>query len=284
MSKQSLNQNQSDAMNSLTLGKAIAYPEHYDASLLQPVPRRLNRQPIGIDDHALPFYGIDTWTAFELSWLNPKGLPQVAIAEIDVPVTSPNLIESKSFKLYLNSFNQHRFADWQQLTNILTHDLSQCAGAPVHVRLYSLQEFSSLGVTEPSAECIDHQDIEIDDYDYRPELLSAAASEVVTEHLYSNLLKSNCLITNQPDWGTVMIRYKGPQIDRGSLLRYIVSFRNHNEFHEQCVERIFVDILRKFEPLELTVAARYTRRGGLDINPYRSTSEGIEKFGRTVRQ
>ncbi|KLV01633.1 7-cyano-7-deazaguanine reductase [Photobacterium aquae] len=254
----------------LTLGKTTEYKDQYDPSLLQPVPRSLNRDDLALGD-SLPFTGYDIWTLYELSWLNGKGLPQVAIGEVRLPANSPNLIESKSFKLYLNSFNQTRFDNWQQVADQLQKDLSQCAGADVDVTIQPLSDFTNEEVVAFSGTCIDEQDIEISDYAFNPDHLEGAADgEIVTEELNSNLLKSNCLITSQPDWGSVRISYTGKQINREKLLRYIVSFRNHNEFHEQCVERIFTDIMKYCQPELLTVYARYTRRGGLDINPYRT--------------
>ena len=256
----------------LTLGKKTEYKDQYDPSLLQPVPRSLNRTDINISDDALPFTGYDIWTLYELSWLNNKGLPQVAIGEVRLPVTSPNLIESKSFKLYLNSFNQTRFDSWQDIADTLQIDLSRCAGEDVDVTIQPLTDFNEQPIVNFFGECIDDQDIEINDYAFKPEYLEGAAdnNDVVEEIVHSHLLKSNCLITNQPDWGSVRIAYKGNRIDREKLLRYIVTFRNHNESHEQCVERIFNDIMRFCQPELLTVYARYTRRGGLDINPYRT--------------
>ena len=256
----------------LTLGQKTEYKDQYDPSLLQPVPRSLNRTDINISDDALPFTGYDIWTLYELSWLNKKGLPQVAIGEVRLPASSPNLIESKSFKLYLNSFNQTRFDDWQTIADTLQIDLSRCAGEDVDVTIQPLTDFNDQPIVNFFGECIDDQDIEINDYSFKPEYLEGAADndDIVEEIVHSHLLKSNCLITNQPDWGSVRIAYKGNRIDREQLLRYIVSFRNHNEFHEQCVERIFNDIMRFCQPELLTVYARYTRRGGLDINPYRT--------------
>ncbi len=256
----------------LTLGKKTEYKDQYDPSLLQPVPRSLNRTDINISDDALPFTGYDIWTLYELSWLNKKGLPQVAIGEVRLPASSPNLIESKSFKLYLNSFNQTRFNGWQDIADTLQIDLSHCAGEDVDVTIQPLTDFNDQPIVNFFGECIDDQDIEINDYTFKPEYLEGAANnnDLVEEIVHSHLLKSNCLITNQPDWGSVRIAYKGNRIDREQLLRYIVSFRNHNEFHEQCVERIFNDIMRFCQPELLTVYARYTRRGGLDINPYRT--------------
>lgn len=257
----------------LTLGQKTEYATQYQASLLQPVPRSLNRDDLHLGTD-LPFQGCDIWTLYELSWLNAKGLPQVAIGEVAIPATSANLIESKSFKLYLNSFNQTRFDSWQQVEEILTQDLSNCAGETVKVKVNPVDAYTDKPIVTMHGECIDDQDIDIDDYQFNPHYLQGATGELeVNETLHSHLLKSNCLITNQPDWGSVEIRYQGKQINREALLRYIVSFREHNEFHEQCVERIFTDIMKYCQPSELTVYARYTRRGGLDINPYRSNQQ-----------
>ncbi len=255
----------------LTLGQKTEYHHQYDPSLLQPVPRSLNRDDLQLGS-TLPFKGCDVWTLYELSWLNSKGLPQVAVADAKIPATSANLIESKSFKLYLNSYNQSRFASWEEVQNHLTKDLSECAGETVEITLYPVQEFEGQPIIGMQGKCIDNQDIEITSYDFDDSLLEGSVEDVdVEESLHSHLLKSNCLITNQPDWGSVEIRYQGKKINREALLRYIVSFREHNEFHEQCVERIFTDIMKYCSPKKLTVYARYTRRGGLDINPFRST-------------
>ncbi|UTM57878.1 NADPH-dependent 7-cyano-7-deazaguanine reductase QueF [Photobacterium sp. CCB-ST2H9] len=257
----------------LTLGQKSEYKDQYDPSLLQAVPRKLNRDDLALGDE-LPFTGYDIWTLYELSWLNSKGLPQVAIGEVRLPAGSPNLIESKSFKLYLNSLNNTRIESWQEVADMLQKDLSACAGSDVDVTIQPLSDFTAQPIVDFSGTCIDDQDIEIDSFDFDPGLLAnAAEGDVVEEILHSHLLKSNCLITSQPDWGSVRISYKGKQINREKLLRYLVSFRNHNEFHEQCVERIFTDLLHFCQPELLTVYARYTRRGGLDINPYR-TNQG----------
>ncbi len=269
----------------LTLGKKTDYANQYDPTLLQPVPRSLNRDDLNLGDK-LPFKGCDIWTLYELSWLNSKGLPQVAIGEVSIPATSANLIESKSFKLYLNSFNQTQFENWQQVEENLRKDLSNCAGETVEVKVKPLSDYTAEPIVTMKGDCIDDQDIEISSYDFDESLLANAAEDViVSETLHSHLLKSNCLITNQPDWGSVEIEYRGPKINREALLRYIVSFREHNEFHEQCVERIFTDITRYCQPEYLTVFARYTRRGGLDINPYRSTQQTTpENNKRMARQ
>ena len=274
-----------DALSGLTLGKSTAYRDTYDASLLQGVPRSLNRDPLGLKADALPFHGGDIWTLYELSWLNARGLPQVAVGHVELDYTSVNLVESKSFKLYLNSFNQTRFDSWEAVQRTLERDLSACAQGKVTVALYRIDELEGQPIAHFHGTCIDEQDIEIDNYQFDTAWLENAASgKVVEETLVSHLLKSNCLITHQPDWGSVQIQYRGAKIDREKLLRYLVSFRNHNEFHEQCVERIFNDILQFCQPGTLSVYARYTRRGGLDINPWRSNSDFVPAIGRLVRQ
>ncbi|MGF1695037.1 NADPH-dependent 7-cyano-7-deazaguanine reductase QueF [Vibrio kyushuensis] len=255
----------------LTLGQKTQYTNQYDASLLQPVPRSLNRDDLNLGD-SLPFLGCDIWTMYELSWLNSNGLPQVAVGEIAIPATSANLIESKSFKLYLNSYNQTKFSNWEEVSERLRTDLSACAGESVALNIYPVTDYTDQPIVSMQGDCIDNQEIEINSYDFDETLLENSISEeVVDETLHSHLLKSNCLITNQPDWGSVEIQYQGQKINREALLRYIVSFREHNEFHEQCVERIYTDIMKYCQPTKLTVYARYTRRGGLDINPYRSS-------------
>lgn len=273
------------ALSGLTLGKTTDYRDTYDASLLQGVPRSLNRDPLGLKADNLPFHGADIWTLYELSWLNANGLPQVAVSQVELDYASLNLVESKSFKLYLNSFNQTRFASWDEVRSTLQRDLSACAQGAVSVTLYRVDELEGEPVARFAGLCIDDQDIAIDNYEFDAALLTDAASgEVVEETLVSHLLKSNCLITHQPDWGSVQIQYRGSQIDREKLLRYLVSFRHHNEFHEQCVERIFTDIQRFCQPESLSVYARYTRRGGLDINPWRSNTDFVPATGRLARQ
>ena len=273
------------------LGKPAAYVDQYDASLLFPIPRAAKRAEIGLSGQ-LPFFGADIWTAFELSWLTPRGKPQVALAHITVPCETPHIIESKSFKLYLNSYNNTRFDSADQVRDRLRADISEAVwrGATpmssVGARLVLPDQFDREPVHELDGLSLDRLDIECTHYQPAPELLSAAFGEQpVTEVLTSNLLKSNCLVTGQPDWGSVRIAYNGPQIDQGALLRYLVSFRNHNEFHEQCVERIFVDIRARCQPTQLSVYARYTRRGGLDINPYRTSHpQALPANVRTARQ
>ena len=273
------------------LGKASAYVDQYDPSLIFPLPRQTKRDEIGITAR-LPFLGADLWTAFELSWLNLRGKPQVALAHFTVPCESTHIVESKSFKLYLNSFNNSRFDSVDAVRERLREDISTAIwqGAPVRaaagVRLLMPHQFDAEPVQELDGLSIDRLDVECDVYQPAPHLLSATLDEKpVEETLVSHLLKSNCLVTGQPDWGSVQIRYSGPQIDQAGLLQYIVSFRNHNEFHEQCVERIYVDIMARCKPTKLSVYARYTRRGGLDINPWRTSHPQMPPPNvRTARQ
>lgn len=269
----------------LPLGKTTTYVSEYDPDLLCPFPRQLKRAEIGLTE-TLPFQGFDLWNAFELSWLTPKGKPVVAMGEFRFPCDSPNLIESKSFKLYLNSFNQVRCADFAAVAALMRDDLDRAVGAPVELRLLDAEGFSGQQIGQLPGHCIDGLDLEITDYQLKPSLLEGAVAKdrVVEETLHSHLLKSNCLVTSQPDWGSVLIRYRGRQIDEAALLRYLISFRQHNEFHEQCVERIFVDLQRYCQPERLTVYARYTRRGGLDINPFRSDFEQDVENVRLARQ
>ncbi|MBI3284695.1 MAG: NADPH-dependent 7-cyano-7-deazaguanine reductase QueF [Burkholderiales bacterium] len=268
------------------LGKPATYKAQYDASLLFPIARADKRAEIGITG-ALPFFGLDIWNAYEVSWLNLRGKPQVAIATVMAPADSPNIVESKSFKLYLNSFNQTRLASAEALLSLLQADLSAGFGATVQVSLCTPGQFGQLQLQEMDGVLLDRLDIAVDAYTPDPALLSAAHGQApVEETLVSHLLKSNCLVTGQPDWGSVQISYVGAPIDQEGLLRYLIGFRDHNEFHEQCVERIFVDIMRHCKPQKLAVYARYTRRGGLDINPWRSnfSSAGKPDNRRHARQ
>ena len=273
------------APDDLSLGKQVDYEFEYNPGLLQGVPRSLSRDTLNLAGSGLPFDGIDTWTGYELSWLNLKGKPNVAILECHVPITSKNLIESKSFKLYLNSFNQTKFASAEDVQQVLQADLSACAGEPVEVKLILPEQFSSLQFQEFTGTLLDSLDVEIDQYSPNTQYLTVAKSEAgVQETLVSHLLKSNCLITSQPDWASIQIRYEGKAIEHEGLLKYLISFRQHNEFHEQCVERIYNDIMQHCQPDKLTVCARYTRRGGLDINPFRSNYEAPYANHRQARQ
>jgi 7-cyano-7-deazaguanine reductase len=267
------------------LGKSSAYVATYSPEQLFPIPRAPKWAELGLTAETLPYGGVDIWNCYELSWLLPSGKPVVAIGEFSIPADSPNIIESKSFKLYLNSLNQSVFESRQALVDVMARDLSAAAGKPVGVRLRTLDEVAEEGIAALDGLCIDDLDVTIEDYDSpRPELLRSDSVRQVEERVYSHLLKSNCPVTGQPDWGTVMIEYRGAALDHGSLLAYLVSFRQHADFHEQCVERIFLDLQRVLRPDRLSVHARYVRRGGLDINPYRSTHDVLPDNGRQVRQ
>ena len=260
-------------MSILTLGQATPYPDQYDPSLLFPIPRSENRLKLDIKpNQALPFVGVDIWNAFELSWLNKKGKPQIALAEFQVPADSPNMIESKSFKLYLNSFNSARFQDEIAVREQLITDLSAVAGSKIATRINPTEAIAKKGMQEMSGVLMDRLDIEIDpSLPADPTLLEVNESfGPIEQCLVSHLLKSNCPVTGQPDWASVQIRYQGRPILEEGLLRYLIGFRQKGEFHEHCVETIFTDIKRQCKPEKLSVYARYTRRGGLDINPFRT--------------
>ena len=253
------------------LGKTVAGSADYDPTLLFPIPRANGREALDLGS-VLPFHGVDIWNAYELSWLDNRGKPQVAMAEFRIPASSPNLIESKSFKLYLNSLNQTRFVDAAELRRVLVGDLSAAAGSQIELALRAVDSLNPPPIEWLDVRCIDDLDIEIDHYG-PPQLeflCLGESDEPVEETLVSHLLKSNCPVTGQPDWASVQIRYRGRKVDQAGLLRYLVSYRNHDDFHEQCVERIFRDLLVRCGPQQLTVHARYSRRGGLDINPWRS--------------
>ena len=274
------------------LGKAAAYVDQYDASLLFPIPRLPKRQEIGVPT-ASPFFGADIWTAYELSWLNLRGKPQVALVHFTIPCESINIVESKSFKLYLNSFNNTRFADSAEVLARLRADINEAVWrggvvqSSIGVKLVAPEVFDREPIYELDGLSLDRLDVECTRYQPAPDLLQTdpESEAPVSEVLVSNLLKSNCLVTGQPDWGSVQISYTGAQIEQEGLLKYIVSFRNHNEFHEQCVERIFMDIWTRCKPLKLAVYARYTRRGGLDINPFRTSyPQALPANTRNARQ
>jgi 7-cyano-7-deazaguanine reductase len=266
------------------LGRPSACHDTYAPELLFPVGRQGKRDELDIAAAALPFVGEDLWNAYELSWLDPRGKPVVALGRFWFSATSPNLIESKSLKLYLNAFNQMRIDNADAVRDMIARDLSAAAGSEVRVEVISLALRPRREFTDLDGVCLDTLELDIDTYRPCPDFLKADGV-VVSETLYSHLLKSNCLVTGQPDWGMVAVRYAGPAIEREGLLRYIVSFRQHNEFHEHCVERMFRDILVRCRPTELAVWARYTRRGGLDINPLRATP-GISwpEWGYEIRQ
>ena len=266
----------------LPLGQETTYESSYNPQLLHPIPRQVSRAHLGLQGELLPFFGQDEWWGFELSWLNPKGVPQVAVARFTFLAETPSMVESKSFKLYLNSFNQTEFASWESVRETLVRDLSAASGGEVAVELFSVED-PALAVAKPEGFCLDQLDIETRRYQPDAAILKLDDGER-SETLYSHLLRSNCPVTGQPDWATVSVAYKGRALNREALLAYIISFREHQDFHEHCVERIFCDLqaLEEFE--ELTVCARYTRRGGLDINPLRSTIAGAKLPPRFARQ
>jgi 7-cyano-7-deazaguanine reductase len=274
----------SPELKNSVLGQSTEYVDQYTPSLLFPIARKLNRDALNINENELPFKGQDIWTGYELSWLNKKGKPQVAVALFVFPCQSSHIIESKSFKLYLNSFNQTRFDNIDDVKQHLINDLTQAVNSPVEVTLYDADDYNCMPCTPLPGECIDNLDIEINSYELDAYSLKEHSNKVVTETLYSHLLKSNCLITSQPDWASIIIRYTGEEICRESLLRYLISFRTHNEFHEQCVERIYSDLTTALNIKELEVYARYTRRGGLDINPYRSTHYNDTPFSVKINR
>ena len=271
----------------LPLGRRVGYPDRYDPGLLAAIPRRANREALGIADRPLPFHGADVWNVYELSWLNPRGKPQIAAGRFIVPCDSPNLVESKSLKLYLGSFNQERFGSSAEAGERMRADLSRLCGAEVEVHLMALEEFRRFLPEEPGGECLDALDIEVTQYECDPALLAPAPQGgTADEALYTELFRSRCPVTGQPDWATVTLCYQGPRIDRESLLRYLLSYRLHSDYHENCVERIFQDVSTRCAPQSLTVEANFLRRGGIDINPVRSTVEiaSYEEFPRHVRQ
>ncbi len=272
-------------MIDLPLGKQTEYSNQYDKTLLVGIPRTLARSQIGIDNN-VNFNGYDIWNCYEISWLNRVGKPEVRVMRFIVPCSSENIIESKSVKLYLNSFNGSKFADENEVMKLMKQDFSDVAGLSIDISMFKLEDISGEKLQNFDGESIDNEEINVDDYNINNQLLRTE-NQIVAETLYSNLLKSNCLVTNQPDWASVYINYKGPKICRKSLLKYVISFRNQNEFHEQCVEHIYSDIMQKCKPAELIVYAKYTRRGGVDINPYRSSVacdvDKIDKL-RDIRQ
>lgn len=273
-------------MNEIPLGRATQYPASYSPELLFSIPRRENRERLGITGSALPFRGYDLWRAYEISWLDDKGKPVVATGEFIVPASTPNIIESKSFKLYLNSLNQTRYENSEQVRATLSKDLSKAAGGTVVVQLVPLHQPEGFAISSPPGTCLDSLDVTIDSYQPNLALLQVIAGRVVEETLYSNLFRSNCPVTAQPDWGTAVIQYKGPAIAHESLLRYLVSFREHEGFHEDCTEQVFCDLQKQCQPESLSVMIHFLRRGGLEINPVRSMAPVQVDFpaNRFVRQ
>ncbi|KDE39134.1 NADPH dependent preQ0 reductase [Nitrincola lacisaponensis] len=264
------------------LGQETVYANQYDPSLLYPIARHLNWDARGVQRDSLPFKGVDLWNAYEISWLNTDGKPLVRIGEFRIPANSSHIIESKSFKLYLNSFNLTRFATETEVVSRMQQDLSQAAGGAVSVRLMKVNDAAP--IERLQGECLDELPLKVSHYTPAPELLQTSGHRIVEESLVSHLLKSNCPVTGQPDWASIQIRYKGTAIDHTGLLAYLISYREKGDFHEQCVENIFMDIWQRCKPQKLTVYARYLRRGGLDINPYRSSLAGEPNNPRLSRQ
>lgn len=270
-------------MTDTMLGKDVPYPRHYSPELLCPISRSRGRVEKGLDNIA--FFGVDVWTAYELSWLDNRGKPQVRIGSIEIPCDSPCLVESKSLKLYLNSLNNQQFPSESEVVNCIEKDIAGCVGGQVQVRLMSIEAFGREGFSTVSGVCLDSLDVAVDCYEPTASYLKTLAGEPVAEALYSHLLKTNCPVTGQPDWATLWVNYRGAPISREGLLQYLISFRNHQDFHEVCVETIYRDILHFCRPEFLQVYARYTRRGGLDINPYRSSeAAGAPPVFRISRQ
>lgn len=265
------------------LGKPVSYDTLYDPTLLFPIPREKQRMDIGVSEFSLPFDGGDIWNAYEISWLNPKGKPEIAIGEFFVPCDSPYIWESKSFKIYLSSFYQSTFECIDTVYANLKIDLSKCIEQNVDLKLIPPSEYPSLRFGSLPGYCLDDLDVETNIYRVDPSLLKCS-TEIVNEKVYSDLLKSNCLGTRQPDWASIYIHYIGPKIDHASLLKYIISYRTHNEFGEHCIERIFMDLMKHCHCQKLTVYGRYTRRGGIDINPFRSNFEKPLSNVRDYRQ
>ena len=274
------------SVESSPLGSHTAYVNHYDVSLLFPIERNINWQKRSIERQTLPFLqhsgAVDIWNGYEISWLDKKGKPLVRVAQFTFSAHSPYIIESKSFKLYLNSYNLSEFSSEAMVLKQMQQDLSAVSGEPVEVVFYSLEQVPA--VQQFAGRCIDDCDVQIDHYSPHAQLLEADQSNIVAEQLFSHILKSNCPVTGQPDWASISIDYKGPKLSESGLLRYLVSYREHGDFHEQCVENIFMDIWQHCQPQQLTVYARYIRRGGLDINPFRSSVAAVAENLRLSRQ
>jgi 7-cyano-7-deazaguanine reductase len=270
-------------MTESPLGKATSHPDEYAPDTLYRIDRAENRSRIGLGPE-LPFSGVDIWNAWDLTWLGEDGRPQTATAEIRIPADSPGIVESKSMKLYLGSFAMSAYASPNAVRGLIESDLGNCVGAAVTVRIDTLGSTRARGLQRLPGESLDHTRVECRDWEVNPDLLCADENDVVSEDLHTDVLRSLCPVTGQPDLGSLLVCYEGPRIDRASLLRYIVSYRRHQDFHENCVERMFVDLLDRCSPRKLTVYARYQRRGGLDINPFRSNFEASARNLRLWRQ
>ncbi len=267
----------------LPLGRDTDYPDEYAPAVLFPIARSDARDKLGIAE-PLPFVGVDIWNAWELTWLKPNGQPVAASAEIRVPADSPNIVESKSLKLYLNSFAMSRHAGADVVAGIIRGDLSAAAGSDVEIRIVEAADPAPDEIATLPGTCLDALDVDCEAFDVDPGLLAAGGDSVADQALYTHALRSLCPVTGQPDTGSLLVRYSGPAIDAASLLRYVVSYRRHQDFHEACVERIYSDIRSHCAPVDLEVYARYQRRGGIDINPFRASSERDPGNPRLWRQ
>jgi 7-cyano-7-deazaguanine reductase len=270
-------------MAKLPLGKTVDYPEEYAPGVLFPVPRADARSALGLTD-PLPFHGVDTWNAWELTWLDAGGRPTVATATMVIDASSPNIVESKSLKLYLGSFAMSRYEDAADVEHLIAADIANVVGAAVDVTLHTGPNPAMAALASLPGRCVDDLPIAGFTEDVDAGLLRCTAGASADGELHSHLLRSLCPVTGQPDYGSLLVRFEGAAIDPASLLAYIVSFRRHNDFHEACVERMFVDILARCGPHKLTVSARYTRRGGIDINPFRTNFGDTADNGRLWRQ
>jgi 7-cyano-7-deazaguanine reductase len=266
----------------MLLGRQAPDVADYAPHLLYPIPRGEGRSRLGLGA-TLPFTGVDLWHAYEISWLESTGKPVVRVGRFAIPATSPAMVESKSFKLYLNSLNNTRFAGEAEVRETLRRDLGAAVGADLEVTLLQPDD-PRLATAVPPGICLDSLPVSPPAGEPVAQMLALAGEDLVEEHLYSHLLRSLCPVTGQPDWATVCCHYRGRPLERGSLLHYIVAYRQHREFHEQCVERMFRDILAACRPAYLRIQALYTRRGGLDICPLRSSDPAAEPLPRTGRQ
>lgn len=273
-----------DSVENSPLGKRVEGPSTYTPELLYAIPRLEARAMLDLKADPLPFKGVDIWNLYELSWLDGQGKPQVAMGQMEVPCDSPSLAESKSLKLYLNSLNQARFDSRAQVAKVIQQDLSLCVGAEVMVRLLDIADANFVMATGMQGDCLDKLQVACEHYTPEPGLLTLASGSIIVEHLYTDLFRSHCPVTGQPDWGSVALVYRGLPICKESLLKYLVSFRQHGGFHEQCVEQIFIDIMARCRPEQLTVSAQFLRRGGIDINPVRSTGNDWPELDRLIRQ
>lgn len=273
-----------ESVSEIQFDRNPKYLTTYTPSLLVSFPRAVQRRALGIADDALPFRGVDVWNAYEFTWLNRRGKPEVALAQIHVPSKSANIIESKSLKLYLGSYSGTKFGPRGEVVATLESDLTLAAQAPVSVTLFACEQVQSNGIVPILGHSLDALEFDVDEYYLHPDFLETVSDTIVRESLFTNLFKANCPMTGQPDFASILIQYNGQSISHEGLLKYLISYREHAEFAEQIVERIFVDLMNRCMPDRLTVQAKFTRRGGIDINPFRSHEEKIGPDTRSWRQ